>query len=138
MISSKYGLLNALIDDEGNLPEPAVFRKRVSDLPDDELRQILCNVDRLLFRAELTTTRKKIETLRADNHKLRRRLQNVMMQAELEIENTPVDGNVNHVNYQTSKFKRGLMTTAKVAKECCGENCQCFHCAEKNEKNNSN
>jgi regulator of replication initiation timing len=135
MISNKYGLLNSLLDDGGNLPEPPVFRKRVSDLPDADLRQILHDMDRLLFRSELNTAMKKVEALRAENHKLRRRLQNVLMQAELDVESTPVDGNVNHVNYKntnhiTGKFKKDLLKAA-AEKTCCDESCKCFHCAEK-------
>jgi len=112
---AKHQLLQNLL---GNLPEPVIFRQRIENLSDDDLRQIINDADRLLLKAVLDAALKKVDSLRVDNHKLRRRLQNVLMQADLtEPEHTPIDGTVSHINYKntrhiTGKFDRKLLAKA--------------------------
>jgi len=111
------GLYTNLIDDNGNLPAPSVFRRRFNALSDDELYQIMLNMDRLKCKSDLRAAHQRLESLRSENHELRQSLQVTIMSQAEAAETTPVDGDTDHINFKknnhiTGKFKRELMETA--------------------------
>jgi len=47
--------LECLLDDQGGVTEPSVFRQRVSDLDDEDLKKVLNSLDSLLWASRQIT-----------------------------------------------------------------------------------
>jgi len=101
--------LNDILPSPTDLPDPTTFRKIIDDITDDQLQLVILKLACMLSQENYHQTQRIAATLRDEINSLKSRVQDLMLQ--IDVDNTPVDNNVSHVNYKktghiTGKFKR--------------------------------